>query len=83
MPEERCRYRCPSRIVYASYVRSERYSEKDTERHYHRTEIENEALTKKDYSGLDFINIIQLYFADSFDPESSEPAGKHRSALNS
>lgn len=71
-PQQRCRQHCLSGEGYSENRYSKSYSE-EREWHYDRTKIEEEALTKMGYSGLDFIDVIKLHFADSLDLESTEP----------
>lgn len=73
-PEQRCRHRRLSVERSGGYRDSESYLEKEREWHYERTKIEEEALAKMGYSGLDFIDVIKIHFADSLDLESPEPA---------
>ncbi|MCJ1236848.1 hypothetical protein MMC14_004830 [Varicellaria rhodocarpa] len=69
-PEERCRRRCLNFPEYRDYKLCADYSEKETKWHYHRSEIEEKALTKNGYSGLDFLDVNQLHFADYLSPSS-------------
>ena len=73
--KERCRYRCLSFWQYDIYEHSTEYLEKEREMHDMKMAKEAEALAKRNYFGLDFIDVIRQHFADSFDPGSSDPAG--------
>lgn len=75
IPEDRCRHRCLSFLDYLRYERSTEYPEKEREWHDFRVEMEEEALSKRNYLGLDFIDIIHDHFADSLEPRSSDPSG--------
>ena len=74
-PKERCRCRCTSFYCYKDYECFTEYAEKERELQEMRRAKEAEALAKRGYLGLDFIDVIRHHFADSLDPGSSDPAG--------
>lgn len=71
MPKQRCR-----RLnKYYNNKTSIRFLEKEKKWHDRRMKMEEEALTKSGYLGLDFIDVIHRHFADSLDPRPVVPAG--------
>ena len=76
-PEERCRRRCLDLppYKYDIYKHSTEYAEEERELQEMRRAREAEALAKRGYLGLDFIDVIRHHFADSLDPGSSDPGG--------
>ncbi|MCJ1455252.1 hypothetical protein MMC28_005606 [Mycoblastus sanguinarius] len=74
MSEERCRRRCLPYNDYVDYNNSTEYWEKEREWHDLRMKIEEEALTKRGYSRLDFIDVIRHHFSASLGSGSSNPA---------
>ncbi|MCJ1262381.1 hypothetical protein MMC22_002251 [Lobaria immixta] len=83
IPEERCRLRCLSFTNYLDYKHSTEYLEKERAWHDLRTKMEEEALARKEYLGLDFINVIHHHFADALGPRSSDPVGNSSESLES
>ncbi|KAL8839091.1 MAG: hypothetical protein Q9170_001873 [Blastenia crenularia] len=65
--EQRCGSRCMYYGPYTVYKDSKDYLQKETELHQRRAEVEEEALAKMGYSGLDFIDVIKFHFADVLD----------------
>ena len=76
--EERCKVHCVPNVYYDEYRQSDIYSETEAEWHERRVRVEQEALAKLGYVGLDFIDVIKLHFADVLDPNASEPSQKLR-----
>lgn len=79
IPEERCKYHCKSGW---KYHHSAEYTKRERELHDLRTAKEKEALAKRNYLGLDFIDVIRLHFADSPDSGSSDSDGNSATASN-
>lgn len=75
IPQERCRHRCLLDWDYLDYKFSTEYPEKEREWHDLRIEMEERALSKGNYLGLDFIDVIHRHFADSLDSRSSDSCG--------
>lgn len=69
-PKERCNFHCLSYWDYQAYKESQVYAREETQLQHERAKIEEEALAKEGYSGLDFIDVIRIYFADILKDES-------------
>ena len=67
-PQERCRFRCSTYVFYDDYKMSAEYAEDEAIWHDHRSEVEEKALARKGYLGLDFVDVIKLHFADYLNP---------------
>ena len=68
-PGERCITRFMKRPDYYYYRNSAGYLEAEETLHAQRIEIEEKALAKKGYLGLDFLDVIKLHFAEFLDPQ--------------
>ena len=75
VPEQRCKDRCLSWVDYHVYRSSAEYTEKERELLDMRMAKEKEVLAKRNYLGLDFIDVIRLHFADSLGSGSSDSDG--------
>lgn len=78
LPEERCEFHCFDR--WDKDLNPAYYSKRERELHDSRMAKEKEALAKKNYLGMDFIDVIRHHFADCLDSPSPIPAEDSQTA---